>query len=1385
MNKENNLDILRLSKKIYIYSFLLLGTVLSLSSNNLLAQDNFRWIAPRPTSGAYMNKADTTYDVDPDPMIDDFPYWDNLNNWERQINGVGAWVAATELPDATDEVLIQTGTNVCYIRNIIIQVPLANNITIQGDAAVFNKSSLGGFGDPLTVTNDLIIQDDGYYFGEAESVVIGRDVIIEDDASGSGGSFIIINNVNGVRIGRNFVNQGLMGKRQVASTPLNVTFDTNVAGFVYADGSFNNNRNTYVQYDLSTRAGFDFEQIIADAAVNNVLGTGAFDRVIINKSQSTLHNNGSPTVAFTTPATAPFLVGVEGDGVNDFDGIGGVDPVDVVISSGTNAGDLDIIGGSLIIQNVNGLANDVIQVWDGSAGHPRAGENNGTVGLDYYDNTQWVLPAADIDVRGNLQIANAQTGTPSYNGASLDLYNAADLTNQENYCLHLGGNLIDLNPFEPSEGATTQGFYIGPYDQINDASNINAHQRRPFIVFDGTNDQSIEGTVTNIRDYNNIANQGQGIVLPNVIINKSNKTGGTTFVDDMYIVSISAGTNLRVFGDLTIYSGELRVNNQRLLFADFHVDEINVMSVGNPASASPDNQGRLQVQNGASLLLASYNVSGTYRSTGSILRGRRGGEVIIEGTASNLVEVSRESQPGGRIRMAMYSGCYFKARYGSYEWPSHVNTISTVGDNLYTTYNLTTTQATSDNNTGGTTSLGGLKLYDGVILFDYSTNSWDPNSASSAGKVHSLSNCYFTGANVNNQSIFTFNVTGDYRIIESLFNNYLDGIVNHKNIVANNILASLLVENSFGNIGGPLGDANDAGDYEANVTWDNGTQVVWQGDVNTDWSDWRNWAVPDYPSILVNATGVHADDNTDQLVPGVDVTDVSVTIPKGASNHCIAQVTGDILIEGSLLINDRSTTGTDRRLTLDLEPNKMTVQGDLLVYRGGTLQLNSDEVLEIGANFTANYASDYNAEANETSIISNVDARTDSKVIFNGTGSQQLALRHNDLSIFEVDKTSGIATIQGIAGWYTWNARFDYIDIKAGQLRPLSDTPLDIKRGFQQTGGIFEPLKSSVTFRGEFKAQGGEMIAGSDVVRFYPLAPTNTLTGAQNIWEITATSNHNFNSIEFGDEGDGKVQRVIEDYTASGSKYLDTKEVVTGLSEANTVETFYYLKSDLKAVGTTTVKTNRTLVNQGNVLEIADATFESGSKFFLNSTNSNTGELSIASGSTVDFQSGSSLYMVGEPTRFVKLTRADVNGRYTFQVDGQVTSRYYLAEYMDTDGIQLTANAVGVSPGVIIYGGGGQNYENPSVAFTSIYEGTGAAATVNATGTALTGVVITNEGSGYTAVPTVTANRDPADTEVGDASFDVTLEGSPLNEISVTSSGLGYTSSNSQCMNSF
>lgn len=1362
MNKEIELDMSISFKKVYIVIFIF-ASVMLLVSSNLLAQDNFRWIAPRDGSG----KADTTYNA---PSIG-LPYWDDLDNWERQINKSGAWVAATELPDATDDVFIQSGRNVCYIRNTIIQVPLANNITVEGDAAIFNKSSLGGVGDPLTITNDLVIQDDGYYFGEAESVVIGRDLIIEDGLTvDDGGAFIIINNVNGLRIGRNFVNEGMMAKRQVASTPVNVTFDTNVAGFIYADGSFNNDRNIFVQFDLSTRAGFDFEQIIADAVVNNVLTTGAFDRVIINKPQSTLHNNGDPMTAFTSPATAPFLVGVEGDGVNDFDGVGGVDPVDVVISSGSSAGDLDIIGGSLIIQNVTGLTNETVQVWDGSRGHPRGGENgNGTVGLDYYDNTQWVLPAADIDVRGNLQIANAQTGTPSYNGASLDLYNNG-ATAEEDYCLHLGGNLIDKNLFDPTEGATTQGLYIGPSNQINNASSF---QSRPFIVFDGSNDQTIEGNIPNIRDYNNIANQGQGMVLPNVIVKKTNKTGGTAFIDDMYVVSIASGTNLRVFGDLTIYSGEFRVNNQRLLFADFHVDEINVMSIGAFASATPDNQGRLQVQNGASLLLASFNNSGTYRSTGSILRGRRGGEVILEGTASSPIEVSRESQPGGRIRMAMYSGAYFKARHGSYEWPSHVNTIGgSPGDVEYTTYQLGTTNngaAGTDNNTGGTTSNGGLKIYDGVILFDYASNSWDPNSTTEVGKVHSLSNCYFTGSNQNNQSIFTFNTSGDYRIEGSLFNNYLDGSVNHKNIICNNASAFILVENSFGNMGGTLGDDNDAGGNEANITWNSGSQVLWQGDVSTSWSDYRNWQVPDQTGGLDDAG---EPDNPDHLVPGIDITNVSVTIPRGATNHCIAQTASNILIEGSLLVNDRSFSGSNRRLTLDIEPNKMTVQGDVFVYFGGTLRLNPDEVLEIGGNFTANYADWGGRTANQTGNVSNIDAGTDSKVIFNGAGSQQLALRHNGLSIFEVDKPSGIATIQGISSWLTWNTRFDYLYIKAGHVRPLSDTPLDIKRGFQQTGSlgssIFEPLKSSVTFRGEFKAQGGEMIAGSDVVRFYPLVPANTLTGAQDIWEIESTTNHVFNDVEFGDEGDGMVQRFFPDYLAAGfTWHPDDREVVTGLSETNTVETFYYLKSDLEAVGSVTVNNNRTLVNQGYTLKVGNADFESGSKFFLNSTNSATGQLQVASGGTVDFKSGSELFMVGEPTRFVKLSRADVNGRYTFLVNGTVTSRYYLAEYMDTDGIQLGASASSKSPGIVVYGGGGQNYENPSVAFTSIYEGTGAAATVNATGTALTGVVITNEGSGYTAVPNVT----PA---TGAATFDVTLQGSPLNEIAVSSPGAGY-----------
>jgi len=1289
-----------------------------LSLSNFAYADVYEWNATRPGAG-------------PDLTSN----WRDVGNWYNATTAS----AAVSLPTTADDVVIKSGTNICFIDAVIGSAPVARSVTIESDAAIYNKSSLGFVGAALVIEQDLTINDGGFYFGEAETVTIKRDLIIQ--AGANGGSFIIVDALNEVQIGRNYVNQGTLAKRQNLNTFINLRLNGTNAAYIYADGSHNNTRNTFVQEDLSGRAGFNFNVIdVFPSGTATILKTGAFDNVVAAKiAPVKIENSGSPASLVTTGVSLPFMAGIVGDGVNDYDGSAGVDEKNKLVHAGS--GNFTVLGGSIVVNDVTAGSptDEAVTVYDQSTTHPRTGE-------------AWAVPFADMNVRGKLEIANAQFGVSSYTGAGIDLYAA---TTKKDICLHVGGELRDLNILEPSGTDTERrGLYIGPYNQIYSSSAV---QDRPIIVFNGFGNQIINGSVPNIRDYNNIASQGQGIVLPNVIIKKATNEE----------VSIGSSSNLRIFGDLTIFSGTFKVNGRKLLFGDYYLDEINVLAVGTHTNGSPDAYGIFSLEGGGTMLLCSDN-SGAFLNGGAIFRGRRGSTIVFEGTAAVPVEISRESRPGGRIRLAMYSGCKFRARYSNWEWPSHWNTGYALTGTAATGYN-------QDNGTGGSGSIGGLKIYQGAIFYNYNTNAWDPNPSYSASNIHTLSDCAFTGSNQNNQTALTINNEGFLTIQNTILNDYIG---NNANCATAKTEGEVRFVNSGGSMGGLVGEDSDIDPLETGgdrIIFDNLDVAIWvglSGSGTRNWSDWENWKIPDQPG----GSNAGTPDNPDQLVPGVaGFVDVNVVIPRRSHSHCRLDV--DVILNGSLSGNTEesgaplSGSRRDRRLYVN-SGRTIEIEKDVLLYEGFRLYMYQNCEMILGSNFMANdYANGWSTNTGQSVTIYEYEGST---FTLNGISNQQFNIRHNDIYNLKVNKPSGVATLQGISGWLTWTAQYHNLIIEQGHVRPLSNTGLDIKGDFIQKAGIFEPLKSPVYFRGNFYATGGTMIAGSDVVRFHPLRPNLTPSGSQVNWEIQTTANHVFNDVEIGNRADSRMRRTEQDYLAWG---WTPEIVVNGRSNSNTSEVTYNLLSNFESVGTTTIQDNRTLICEGYIMSVGDLTLENGSRLNLQSTVTTGGELQIAAGKTLNIQDGARFDMIGLPSRYVKITRADVTGEYAFTIGGIVSARYYIAEFMNTDGINLTSTASSVSPGVISYGGGGQDYVSPAVGFTSIYEGSGAAFTASIEGQKLDAIIVSNEGSGYTVVPNVTLTGG---TGAAGGTATAIMQGSPIDEVVINNGGSGYTAASGE-----
>lgn len=1320
------------------------------------------WIAPRPGPGA-----------------------DNTSSWYNPANWSPAGV-----PAATDDVIIQSGTNTCFIPAVAFQTPNCLSLTIQNNAAVFNQSGLASAGGPLTITNNLEIQDGGYYFSENPVTIVGRDLWIRGGTVG--GTIIVVNNTNEIRVGRNFVNQGAMAKRQIVGTFINITFNTAQESFIYAAQSsvapaHNRTANTFQQENLAGRAGFAFGYLIAGAAPFNILKTGAFDNFIINKQNSATVRNSGDTgslpggTATTTNVFLPFLAGSVGDGVNDFDVSGTPDPKGALLIPAS--GNFNISTGSVIVNDVTGITGGVA-VTNGTP-IPISSDN-----FYAYDNTTqkpaivtapaisnraaepWAIPAADIDVRGDLSIADANFGLPSYNGASLDLFTAPT---KQNICLRLGGNLTDNGNLEPSQAVgQRRGFFIGPVDQIYFATE-NGLQDRPVVVFNGQGNQIITGFVSNLRDYNNIANQGTGICLPNVSMFKPSATQ----------VSLSPNTNIRIFGDFSLFGGIFNINGNAFLFGDANADQINVMATGANTNATPTTFGTFLAPAGSRVKLCttlSNTIIDTNNDTGAFLRGRKGGVVQLEGTATNYVEITREARPGSRIRVAFYSGCFVRVRFTSFDFPSNYNDDYALA-----------TDAPTDNNTGGTNSRGSIKVYAGTILYNYTTSAFDPNpGVLSTAARHSFSDCNING--VNATTILTINTLGFLNFQDMVL---VDSNNDNQSITSQKSEGQLNFINSSGTGGGIFGELKDAGAAEGTgtgifpadrITWQTPPVAIWRGGAasgsTTAWSNPLNWIIVDQPG---GCSGCGPTYNPDNLVPGIGgFTNVTVTIPRVAFNDPTADV--NFTIDGSLIMessqrgtnvettnaslaapyNALGATVRNRMLTVNTGQS-VTINGDVVMYWGQGLTMSGTAEMRLGNNFSAFYCTNststdaFNATTatpRNTTIVANAG----STFTLIGSNVQEFTVRHNQLFNIRVDKTGGLAKFQGVIfqtnadGTSGAGARWAFringsFTILQGIVRFMSQTTIDITQNYVQDAGELQPLSSAVYLRNNYTvATGSTMQTGSGTFFFHPA------NGNTNI-NLNIPTGYKFNALNFG-----------------GALFTTRRrEIRSGTTEAfstNTSNSTFNLQSDLTAIGLTTIDSARTVLNIGRNLIVTGLTVNLAGNLTINSSFTTQGTLQVASNSTVTIQSGARFNLIGTPNLFTQVTRSDVLGRFAFTVNGTISARYFIFEYTNANGVNLTSTANSVSPGIITTGGGGTKYTNPLVSVTPLYAGGGGAITATLAGTPITSINVISTGSGYNAAPLVSF----AGGSGAGASATAVLTGSPISDVSLISGGTGYTS---------
>ncbi|MBX9850467.1 MAG: hypothetical protein K2X86_01775 [Cytophagaceae bacterium] len=265
--------------------------------------------------------------------------------------------------------------------------------------------------------------------------------------------------------------------------------------------------------------------------------------------------------------------------------------------------------------------------------------------------------------------------------------------------LHSGGNIIDNNLNEPN--ISTGGLYIGAVNSFPSTLT------RPTIVFNGTANQLVQGSYP-LRNASNVANEGNGIVLPNVIINKPAAS------------KLSIFSNVRIAGNMTITSGIFNTNGKVLLFGDRDNQTLDVFGV-------------FDLTPGSKVKFGSWSVDGTF------LQGYAGGLIKLVGSVSSRAEVTRDAVPGRYYRTAVYSGCTIEARFVDFNFQGGSNTGFPAP-------------------AGGTGSYGGMKIYADAVI-DAINNFSDCSFSAGAtgytaltinnGQTLHINNAIFNGSNGN------------------------------------------------------------------------------------------------------------------------------------------------------------------------------------------------------------------------------------------------------------------------------------------------------------------------------------------------------------------------------------------------------------------------------------------------------------------------------------------------------------------------------------------------------------------------------------------------------------------------------------------------------------
>jgi hypothetical protein len=378
---------------------------------------------------------------------------------------------------------------------------------------------------------------------------------------------------------------------------------------------------------------------------------------------------------------------------------------------------------------------------------------------------------------------------------------------------------------------------------------------------------------------------------------------------------------------------------------------------------------------------------------------------------------------------------------------------------------------------------------------------------------------------------------------------------------------------------------------------------------------------------------------------------------------------------------------------------------------GKTLNING-HTLEVYGDFVNNSRNSVNANisggiinttvsgshiiirSNFASFHDNSVINTGSNFLFSAIGTaslQEIKIKANDLQEFKINKPQGRVVVQGF-GADRLDVRGD-LTIASGGLEMLTGTPLLVNGDFTIEKGSFKSNTSTIVVRGSWKNTGGTADFASGTINFYPAnaSPKTIHSNGQafNVVNFGMISNASAcptpslnNPFNGSTNSPGVTKYTLEDnFTAtglttvaargqiSGGTLTDSPAVATTAPVVETASdiTVTLLGLRIREFGTFTVGQGVSLLNANNPFFFSSSS--------INPFPSTLGPLGILIESGTTKATNGIINILGWPSNYGKISRDPSkiasSPTYTFRVEGTITARYYLIEYMNTNGIDL------------------------------------------------------------------------------------------------------------------